>query len=553
MPLPDPGADDHRGPVQLPTTFEELGELTFDEALEAFDDRYEEHRSEEEERVRKQADPNWAQEVLAKRQKVGVKFSEEQLTKPPQPYPAANYSRKWEIEHDLLETRSCIKTTRELVERFRAGAVDHTHYFGIDCTLEQAIKNEEDRAAKLEEDLKLLEWELAWLTSSTAFDFTGETCQSDPEAINGIYEEGDALNFQLNVEQGSRSEWFDLTKEQLAFLRKFDRAVYHAGDAVLPEYIGEEGQDNPLVQWIVAPVANRSRLELCTAGREIAKRDPTFWPRLRDIGPTPGLLREANHILRGAGRQEGTMRKRGAVGNRTMHLFSRARTRTSKCSSPRVRGSRRVPSRSAGGGSSGDDPGGGDPEPGERPRRRLARLALRAALLLILFGGLTVINDPWGDGAMSEMVECSDSSDVAAEIDFGFLLNETLGSEQAEGLRAAVASGDAEGCQRVLARAATTGEGWEFYELRGVKATGGGLKVFFDRRPSPPASRADAAPSSVPPRLARPRSSRGCSSRAKGSRRGSARPPSGSSDDPDPEPLALRGIYDAVPAAVAHA
>lgn len=51
---------------------------------------------------------------------------------------------------------------------------------------------------------------------------------------------------------------------------------------------------------------------------------------------------------------------------------------------------------------------------------------------------------------MSEVVECSDSSDAAAEIDFGFLLNETLGSEQAERLRAAVAAGDAEGCQRVL-------------------------------------------------------------------------------------------------------
>jgi hypothetical protein len=389
----------------MPTTFEELGELTFVEALEAFDDRYEEHTTYEEERVRNQEDPNWCREVMARRKnsKVGVKYSEAALLTPPKPYPAAAYSRKWELEHDLLETRSCIRTAYELIEEFTAGTSDHRRYYGHACTLEEAVKREQDSIDHWEEEVKPLEWELAWLNSSTAFDFTGESCQSDPEAIYDLREEGDAVNFQVDVEQGSRSDWFDITKEQIAFMRKLDRAIYHAGDAIIPEYRrdanGEErpGESNPCVAWLVEPVGSRARLELLAAGRELAKRDPTFWARLRDIGPTPGLLREANHILRGAGRQEASSRKKAAVGTRAMHFLSRAHVRASRCSSPRVRGSRRVTSRSVPGGGGGDPPGGGDePEPGEKPRLFLDALGARTQWDATMAGfGVTI-----GSGVM---------------------------------------------------------------------------------------------------------------------------------------------------------
>jgi hypothetical protein len=389
----------------MPATFEELGELTFAEALEAFDDRYEEHTTSEEERVRNQADPNWWRDVMARRKdsKVGVKYSEADLARLPEPYPAADYSRKWELEHDLLETRNCIRTASELIEEFTAGTSDHRRYHGHACTLEQAVKKERDSIHHWEEEVKPLEWELAWLNSSTSFDFTGESYQSDPEAMYNLCEEGDAVNFQVDVEQGSCPEWFDITKEQITFMRKLDRAIYHAGDAIIPEYNrdanGEEkpGEPDPCVAWLVELVGSRARLELLAAGRELAKRDPTFWPRLRDIGPTPGLLREANHILRGAGRQEGSSRKTAAVGSRSMHFLSRAHARTSRCSSPRVRGSRRVASRPAGGGGGGDPPGGGDePEPGEKPRRFLDVVGARTQWDVTMTGfGVTI-----GSGVM---------------------------------------------------------------------------------------------------------------------------------------------------------
>ena len=273
----------------MPATYEELGELTFAEALEAFDDRYEEHTTSEEERVRNQADPNWWREVMARRKdsKVGVKYSEAALARLPDPYPAADYSRKWEVEHDLLETRNCISIASELIEEFTAGISDHRRHYGHACTLEQAVEKERASIDHWEEELKPLEWELAWLNSSTAFDFTGESCQSDPEAMHALFDEGDVVNFQVYVEQESCPEWFDLTKEQITFMRKLDRAIYHAGDAIVPEYNrdanGEEkpGEPDPCVAWLVEFVGSRARLELLAAGRELAKRDPTFG---RDCG-----------------------------------------------------------------------------------------------------------------------------------------------------------------------------------------------------------------------------------------------------------------------------
>lgn len=402
---PNAAADNQPDAVEMPTTFEELGELTFAEALEAFDDRYEEHTSYEEERVRKQADPNWGREVMARRKdsKIGVKYSEMALARLPEPYPAADYSRKWELEHDLLDIRRCITTASELIEEFTAGTSDHRRHYGYAFTLEQAVKKEQEGIDHWEEEVKPFEWELAWLNSSTAFDFTGESYQSDPEAMYDLCEEGHAVNFQIGVEQGLRSEWFDLTKEQITFMRKLDRAIYHAGDAIIPEYNrdanGEEkpGEPDPCVAWLVELVGSRARLELLAAGRELAKRDPTFWPRLRDIGPTPGLLREANHILRGAGCQEGPSRKTAAVGTRAMHFLTRAHVRASRCSSPRVRGSRRVTGRSTAGSGGGDPPGGGDdPEPGEKPRRLLDVVGARTQWDVTMTGfGVTI-----GSGVM---------------------------------------------------------------------------------------------------------------------------------------------------------
>jgi len=395
---PDNGAAENPSDAaEMPASFEDLSRLTFSQALEVFDDRYAEHTAYEEDRVRQQSEPEWAQKVLAKRAShaCGVKFSEDALSDPSEPYPAAPYSRKWEVEHDLLETKNCIRTSADLIERFRAGTANYRHHFGDRCSLEQAVAAEEDCIEKWSKDAKPLEWELNWLNSRTAFDFTGESCQSDPEAIFGLEENGKALNFQIDVEQGSRSEWPALTKEQLAFLRKLDRAIYDAGDAVIPEYI-DDGSSNPLLEWLVDQVGSASRLELLAAGRELAKRDPRFWPRLRDIGPTPGLLREANHILHGSVQQEGPHRKTAASGNPALLFLPRPRARTSRRPSSRVRGSRRVTTRSSASSGGGDPPGGSDDPEAEEPRRPLNGVGARIQWDVTMTGfGMTI-----GNGAM---------------------------------------------------------------------------------------------------------------------------------------------------------
>jgi hypothetical protein len=99
-------------------------------------------------------------------------------------------------------------------------------------------------------------------------------------------------------------------------------------------------------------------------GRELHSHDVNFWSDLRELGPTPGMVQRANHLLRGPEHNGAA----GVVGpsKKPLIAFRRrvcARGRASRGSSLRTRGSRRVTtSRSAGGGS-GDDP---DPEPSAR-------------------------------------------------------------------------------------------------------------------------------------------------------------------------------------------
>lgn len=88
----------------------------------------------------------------------------------------------------------------------------------------------------------------------------------------------------------------------------------------------------------------------------------------------------------------------------------RGRMRVPRSMGCRTRGSRRVTSRSAGGGSSGDDPGG-DPEPGEKPRpprrvstpERLARLVLVAAasIAIGLLAAAGMAHASLGENSMS--------------------------------------------------------------------------------------------------------------------------------------------------------
>lgn len=97
--------------------------------------------------------------------------------------------------------------------------------------------------------------------------------------------------------------------------------------------------------------------ELIGAAERVAELDRAFWPRVREVGMTPGLMRAANALLHPTHFSASSDDK--DFGVRVVHRRPCARERASRGSSSRTRGSRRVASRAAGGGRSDPD----EPEP----------------------------------------------------------------------------------------------------------------------------------------------------------------------------------------------
>jgi uncharacterized membrane protein YgcG len=133
--------------------------------------------------------------------------------------------------------------------------------------------------------------------------------------------------------------------------------VEDCGMASVVGYLSDGLDDGPSLEM---------HAEMMATGLEITERDLTLLQEVRHLGPTPELLKRAQHALVSPDRCESRTMERHR--SRPAVLLRRrgcSRARSSRgSSSARTRGSRRVNSRSAGGGSSGDDPGGSDDPPG---------------------------------------------------------------------------------------------------------------------------------------------------------------------------------------------
>ncbi len=156
-------------------------------------------------------------------------------------------------------------------------------------------------------------------------------------------------------------------RSALAHVAEVDRRTFEAGGYFSPEPVEREQS-----------VFYRAIVRIC------AERSPSFMQGLREVGPTPGMVRRASNLLLRPPRPQGNARL--AMASPSLSVESRrtrSRARASRVSSSRTRGSRRTASRSVSSrdGSGGDDPGG-EPEPGERPRRRVLGLLTVCALLL---------------------------------------------------------------------------------------------------------------------------------------------------------------------------
>ena len=188
----------------------------------------------------------------------------------------------------------------------------------------------------------------AWLDSETPFDFTGESyleeCLARPQT-GQMWEVELEIDAKLDNLRDLRTAVV-LDRGVLELCRDVDEAAF---------------EDDGLWDRFPAVLTTDTGTEALAAGRLIAERDPMFWPRLRKLGPTPELIRQANAILSD---QEFTPETRQRKRSATVTIRRRTctRARSSRRTAPgRHQGSRRTPSRSAGGGSSGDDDGESEP------------------------------------------------------------------------------------------------------------------------------------------------------------------------------------------------
>ena len=199
----------------------------------------------------------------------------------------------------------------------------------------------------------------AWLEDGAAFDFTGESyCEErfrDFPHTDWTRRVDAAIEF-FRLGMAEERCAAILNRGDLEWMAEFDEACFDD-----PGHV-ENAYEDILETGL--------QVETLAAGRLLDERDPTFWPRLRKLGPTPELVRQANHLLGGHEFERRTKnRPAPKLASRVSQRRSCPRARASRTSAPgRRQGSRRVTSRSAGGGGSGNS---GDPEPAGSPLTRL--------------------------------------------------------------------------------------------------------------------------------------------------------------------------------------
>jgi hypothetical protein len=197
-----------------------------------------------------------------------------------------------------------------------------------------------------------------WMSGSRPFDFTNSMGDVSAEVVN---EFDDEIRRASSLARLNGGDWHPLTAGDLRRLLNVDRRIYESGTA----YSDDPSSD---IYVEAERPEDRARGSRCSPGEdflaaavELGRRDPTFWPTIRKLGPTPAMVRRARYILHAE--PEHVERLLSNTGCRTVARPAVPRQRSREVSfsaANRPKGSRRgAPSRSKGGGSS--DDGGGEP------------------------------------------------------------------------------------------------------------------------------------------------------------------------------------------------
>lgn len=215
----------------------------------------------------------------------------------------------------------------------------------------------------------------AWFDSCDPFDFTGDGYLPEYEGCSAARSHTDWTRQAEELIAGSYAGMVEgrsamiLDRADLAFGADFDEACFEDPDHLPDAYEGmfETGLS----------------VDVLAAIRLLSERDPTFMPRLRKLGATPELVREANNTLGGHEfAREAKQRIRPAPAPIVATRRTCTRARSSRGAAPgRRQGTRRVAGGSRAGPS--DDPGESEP-PGLRLWRHPKWGATSPDLLRIL-------------------------------------------------------------------------------------------------------------------------------------------------------------------------
>lgn len=124
----------------------------------------------------------------------------------------------------------------------------------------------------------------AWVRSSEPFDFTGLSYLDEfTRPLRDLTPLAQELRARVDAARAklrTSGDWPTLDEDKLRFIAEIDECIWEDGDYFLRE--GKVDDD---------------QVELLAAGEELANRSRDFWPRLRELGATTLLARDANLLL----------------------------------------------------------------------------------------------------------------------------------------------------------------------------------------------------------------------------------------------------------------
>jgi hypothetical protein len=291
---------------------------------------------------------------------VGVKFSEEALRRPPERQSAPSYLS--ELECERIGAKGCVVSCEREIEALRDNPDELARAHGRSAEdaedpmwfarkSREVVGKEEELIEKCWEEIHEIDLRIMHLKRGLPFDVTRRSYALQPMWLREEDWNAETFRTQVECEQLFQvARGFPIvTPARLREALRVDREVLEVGQGDVP---GD-------IDFFKEQVAGVARVQILAMVSEAARRNPSWWRRAKDLGPTPELVREAQQILNPPDQKCPIKSDARGVVRRAWRVRAAPRPR---CSRARHGGRQRrnVASRSASrGGDSGDGDGGG--------------------------------------------------------------------------------------------------------------------------------------------------------------------------------------------------